>query len=103
MIENINVTEDLLLIHSNHSIPSLNELNSCYSILADDLQKMNQNVESDSNAIWEALNHLCHKKFGPGNDVKQSAKLEDLQWAIRILPMYANWDKLANYNSLIDL
>jgi hypothetical protein len=92
-----------LLTFSNPSTSHSNELNDYYLILADDLQKMGQSIKSESDNIWESLNHLCHNKFGFGDDIKQSANLKDLQWAEKILPLYKNWEKMILYHSMIDL
>jgi len=71
--------------------------------LNNDLSTLNHSIESDSENIWEELNSKCHRKFGYGSKIKQHPNEDDLNWAINILPIYAKWDKLMKFKSLIEL
>jgi hypothetical protein len=81
----------------------LNEGDNDHSILIDSLKKINKNVQNDPDEIWEALNHLCHKKFGYSDGINQTAKIEDVHWAAEILPMYSKWDKMNDYQAVINI
>ncbi len=73
------------------------------TILNNDLSTLNHSIESDSENIWEELNSKCHRKFGYGSKIKQHPNEDDLNWTINILPIYAKWDKLMKFKSLIEL
>jgi hypothetical protein len=72
-------------------------------LLNNDLSNSNYSMESDPEDIWEYLNSKCHRKFGYDGKIKQHPNEDDLNWAINILPIYAKWDKLMNFKSLIEL
>ncbi|CAB4444028.1 unnamed protein product [Rhizophagus irregularis] len=51
----------------------------------------------------ESLNKCCHEKFGFEDLIKESTKIEELQWAEKTLPSYTIWDKFSQYHSLVEL
>ena len=90
-----------LLFHTFTSSTLISE--NHITILNDDLSALNNSIESDPEDIWEGLNNKCHRKFGYGSEIKQRPNDEDIKWATNILPIYANWDKLVNFKSLIEI
>lgn len=67
------------------------------------MKVINKNIKSDPEEIWEALNNYCHKKFGFEDQINQSADSEDLQWAVRILHTLASWNKMNDFQTMINL
>jgi hypothetical protein len=70
-------------------------------LLNKDLGTMNQSMQSDPEDIWEKLNARCHKKYGYNNEIRQPTK-DDLKWGTDILPIYSKWEKLKDFQCLIE-
>ena len=106
LVENVDITslvsDNLPLVPPTSMSISPEPFKDHIRILGDNLSTVNQSIENDPDEIWEKLNSRCHKKFGYGSEIKQPTK-DDLKWGTDILPIYADWNKLKDFKSLIEI
>ena len=72
------------------------------SILKNDLNIMEYNLDNDPDSIWEDLNKRLHQKFGYAEEIKKSATDDDLKWARTTLPAYINWERMKSVRLMLE-